>query len=95
MHQFSELFSYNEPLLLILNIYLKNLREITPGHQQCCSPNRVDEDVGSEVSVRGCMALEADGNHVEVAGLEPERQRHLDEPVRSFTLLVRAGEKSM
>lgn len=53
-------------------------------------PNRVSEDVSSEVSVRDCMALKADGHSIAVAGLEAERLRHEDVPVRSSALLVNA-----
>lgn len=52
------------------------------------SPNRVSEDVGSEVSVRDGMALKADGHHVAVAGLEAEWLGHEDVPVRSAAVLV-------
>lgn len=53
-------------------------------------PNRVGEEVSSEVSVRDCMALKADGHHIAVVGLEAERLGHEDVPVRSSALLVNA-----
>lgn len=50
--------------------------------------NRVSKDVSSEVSVRDCMALKADGHHVAVVGLEAERLGHENVPVRSSAMLV-------
>lgn len=50
--------------------------------------DRVSEDVSSEVSVRDCMALKADGHHVAVVGLEAERLGHENVPVRNSAMLI-------
>lgn len=45
------------------------------------------------MSVRNCMALEADRNHIAVAGLEAEGARHLHVPVENSMLLAGLGDK--
>lgn len=46
-------------------------------------PDRVSEDVSSEVPVRDSMALKADGHQIVVVRLEAERLGHEDVSVRS------------
>lgn len=40
--------------------------------------HRVDEDEGSQVSVRDSMSLEPDRHHISVVGLKAKRSGHLD-----------------